>query len=520
MSQDSELVREYRLDPKKFIRDMWGLIPQPIKPEHEDDVYSAIVSGDFNSIQAIWFQPFEKGKHITWQQFLILSAVEKAAKGQATHRISVRSGHGIGKSAVISWLLLWYLFCYQNSQIPCTAPSSDQMYDVLWKEAALWIYRMPKAVADLYEHQSTHIRMKQSPETWFARAKTARKEAPEALAGIHSDNVMMLVDEASGVPEQIYVVAEGALTSADIFVILISNPTRLVGYFHDTHAVDSHNWQIMRFNSEDSPIVDDKYVNRIIEKYGIGSDEYRVRVLGEFPKADAIDSKGYTPMYTENDIIEIPETHTFLHGAKMGIDPAGEGDDKTVWVVRDTMKAAVVAVENISSPKSIAQKTLTLMDMYKILPNNIYVDNFGVGANVAQELARAYTGVLEGRPKIQVMVNGINVGDKADDPDTFVNKKAEAFRRGKEWIRSGGEFVEHNSWKELLTIRYRAELSGKTKIMSKKEMKDEGYLSPNTADAWMLTFVDDMYTTQSMIDQQNIESTTIREEDKYDIFTM
>ena len=107
------------------------------------------------------------------------------------------------------------------------------MYDVLWKELVKWLKLMPEQIQGLYEWSNTYIRVKERPETWFARAKTARKEAPEALAGVHGDYVMFVIDEASGVPEEIFNTAEGALTSSDILVIMISNPTRLIGYFYE-----------------------------------------------------------------------------------------------------------------------------------------------------------------------------------------------------------------------------------------------------------------------------------------------
>ena len=194
---DLQLYRELQKSPILFVSKMWGLSPQ-----------------DKN-------EPFIKGKHITFQQAEILNAVELALQGEKSNRISIRSGHGVGKSATISWLMLWYLFCFKDCQIACTAPSAEQMNDVLWKEAMKWIQLMPDVVKKKYEWTGSHIRIDESPETWFARAKTARKEAPEALAGVHGEHVMLLVDEASGVPEEIYNTAEGSLTEKNTLVIII-----------------------------------------------------------------------------------------------------------------------------------------------------------------------------------------------------------------------------------------------------------------------------------------------------------
>jgi len=457
---DIEIYKKMQKSPLFFIECMWGMVP-----ERDNSKYI-------------------KGKHLTWQQHDILLAVEEALKG-GKKRISVRSGHGIGKSATLAMLILWYLFCYKDAQVPCTAPTSDQIHDILWKEVAKWLNLMPKPVREKYEWTNGYIRITESPETWFARAKTARKENPEALAGVHGDFVMYIVDEASGVPEEIFNTAEGALTGDNVLVILISNPTRLIGYFYDSHHKDKESWQTLGFSSIDSPIVDKEFVNRIISKHGEDSDEYKIRVLGEFPREDTMDDKGYIALFSENDI-KISDTEEFIGERRLGIDPSGEGDDKTVWVIRDNFKAKIVAVEKVSNASSIAQKTMTLMQHYQVKGEHTYIDNFGAGANVAQELALA-----------GIRVKAINVGDKPSDEEMFLNRRAEASWRVKQWFRKGGELVDHKGWDEILTIRYRKELSGKMKIMGKLEMKKEGIKSPDHYDALMMTFLDPEITRRA-----------------------
>ena len=476
---DSEDKIHFRLlarSPILFIAQTWGLIPQPLKPECIEEVRELIDAGRLSEINVKQFDSFIRGKHITWQQWVILLAVERAIANKAPKRIAIRSGHGVGKDCTLAWLIFWYLFTRKNSQIPCTAPTADQLYDVLWKEIAKWHKLMPARIHAQFEWSMMYLRFKHSPETWFARARTAKKEQPEALAGVHSQYVFYVADEASGIPDEVFNTAEGSLTTQNILFMMISNPTRLLGYFYYAFHRDEKLWQTLAFSSIDSPIVDKEYNEGIKAKFGEDSDEYKIRVLGEFPRADAIDDRGYVPLLLEEDLKQIEDTGR-LRNPRMGVDPSGEGDDETVWVIRDSFKAKLVAKEKISNAKSIAQKTITLMDFYEIPDTNVFVDNFGVGANVAQELGLA-----------GLRVNGVNVGEKADDTDRFVNKRAENFIRVKEWLRLGGELIQNNKWKELLTIRYRRELSGKVKIMSKDDMRKDGIPSPNVADALMLTF--------------------------------
>lgn len=450
-----ERLQDYQKSPIPFIGDMWGL--HPLK---KDEV-------------------FIKGKHISPQQLEVLLAVERSSMGEGLSRISVVSGHGIGKSSMLSWLILWFLFSYWESQVACTAPTAAQMHDVLWKELSLWISRMPPVIQTLYDHSSTHIRMAENPEGWFARARTASKENAEALAGVHAEHVMIVADEASGIPDPIFATAEGALTGENVLMIMCSNGTRSTGYFYESHHKDSKSWERFSFSSKDSPVVKDGYIQRIAEKYGEDSDDYRVRVLGLFPREDNMDRSGFVPLINQGDLKYTIE-QDFAGPIKLGVDPAGEGRNTSAWVVRDRFRAVVVAQESVSTPKTIAQKTLTLMEEFGIPASSVYVDIFGVGARTVQELA------ISG-----AYVNGVNVGEAPQDPSRYCNQRAEVYFRLREWLRSGAELFNDKRWDELTTVKFRHNERGRIQIMSKQQMLASGIKSPDVADALSLTFVDE-----------------------------
>lgn len=487
--------------PSVFVEKMWGLVPQPVKEDYRTALADILkLKGeDWESgkheIEAHWFATFEKGKHITWQQWLILYSLEKGLKGEASLKLSIASGHGIGKSAVVSWIILWFLFSFYNAQVPCTAPTGYQMYDVLWKELNLWIARMPKDVQTKYVWGADHIRMAESPATWFARAQTASKENTEALAGVHADHVLTVADEASGVPEQVYNTAEGAWTSGNIIVILISNPTRVNGYFYDTHHKLKRHWQCMRFSSIDSPVVDSGYEAKIAERHGRESAEYGIRVLGKFPKEDSMDDGGYVSLLTEKNINDIPDVGIRWTGAViLGVDPSGEGKDKTSWVLRDNFKMMKIHEERKSNAKTIAEKTITFIEQYGIDPRDVVVDSFGVGMDVGMQIAIATGGKME--------VTTVNVGEKSDlesDQELYLNKRAEAYYKMKKWLQSEGEMVENKNFREeLLEQKYKRGLSGKIQMMPKVDMKKKyGYDSPNDADAASLTFLRELSPAQT-----------------------
>jgi hypothetical protein len=396
--------------------------------------------------------------------------------------------HNTGKSCTSSWLILWFLFTHYESQVACTSPGQQQLYDVLWKE----IKRMPLGFGNNFIWESSHIRMKDAPEVWFARAKTASKENTEALAGVHADWVMIIVDEASGVEEPIFETMEGALTSGNVVVFLVGNGTRSNGYFYDTHHKDQNRWQNYQFSSLDSPRVDAKYVQGIVDKYGSDSTQYAIRVCGNFPEEGLTDDKGYVQLFSEKDLHFVPYDHLWIPVGRAicGLDTSGEGQDSTQWAIRDRQRAAIVASEQKSTSAGMANKTVTLCDKFNVDPIDTVIDAFGVGHSVAQEIALITSGNTK---KFAWRVSPVNVGDQCDDEydkELYVNKRAEAFHKMMLWARAGGEFMESPRLKdELFSIRYKRTLSGRIQIMDKQSMSKLGYSSPNMADALSLTFL-------------------------------
>lgn len=499
-----EFLKKCR-DPFFFIKAMWGLeLQSPYDPfktviyDVEPEKWRAEWFGEKVGDRWQW-NDFEKGKHITWQQGAILEGVRRAAPQftkylntgnlgiepkvfrkcfylSEKNKIAVKSGNGIGKSCVSSWLVLWFLFCFRQCQIPCTAPTSSQMNDVLWKEVAMWLNKMPDVYKNLFEVTSGYIRVKEDREVWFARARTSRKETPEAFSGVHAEYIMALADEASGVPDIIYEYGKGIATAPFWLFFMFSNPTRGQGHFRDAFKEGS-DWRQYTFDSRESPVVNHKFVQEKIESSGYDSDDFRIFVKGEFPKADAMDSQGYVPLLTEAMIRgAMTGNRDNMPVSVLGVDPSGEGNDKTAFVGRDSYSAVILAEEQVSTPKSIAARAATFISMYKLGSRKTVVDNFGEGANVAQELALSGFNVV-----------AMNVGQPPISPK-FLNKRAELAWKLREWIQKGGVLSDDDRWLELLNLRYRYNESGKLQLMPKDKMKKEGLKSPNFADALMLTF--------------------------------
>lgn len=441
-------------DPAYFIRKVWWLSVTSKKEE------------------------FVKGSTLTHQQSEIVEAVKKAVNWEAPRQITIRSWHGIGKSTIVAMLIIWYLFCHKNSQIPTTAPTAPQLQDILRKEVSTRLNKMPEPIKEQFDLTSDYLRIKSNREWRFARARTGKKENPEALAGVHSDYVMLLADEASWVADEVFNSSSWALSWPNKLFILISNPTRLTWYFYKTQK-QLEWWQRLNFSSKDSPIVDHSFVDKIITEHGEDSDEYRIRVLWEFPKEEWVDSKGFLPLINMNKVEYVWDLD-FSTNARLGVDCWWQWSDETILVLRDSFWAKILAREKISTPKTIASLIVESINSYGLLPSNVSVDNIGVGANVSQEVLRASGYVI----------HWVNVGEKAISHERFVNSRAEAFWSMRDRIIAWGQLTWDNIIREdLAMLRYRRELNGKIKLMSKHDMRKLFGKSPDVADALMLTFI-------------------------------
>ena len=313
--------------------------------------------------------------------------LQSVAQHQMT---SVRSGHGVGKSAVEAWVVIWFLLTRPFPKVPCTAPTQHQLFDILWAEISKWL-RNNKALGKELIWTKEKIYMRGYPEEWFAVARTASK--PDALQGFHSEDILYVIDEASGVDDTIFEPVLGALSTPGAKLLMCGNPTQLSGFFYDSHHKNRTSYQALHIDGRQSSRVSQDFVQTIIRMYGEDSDVFRVRVAGEFPlQEDDI----FIPLpLVENSIMTEPpqrEEPTLIH---IGCDVARFGDDRTVIgykvdeVVKfhkkrqgqDTMKTADDIVE---LGEMLVRRYGLTEDSGMTIPTK--VDDGGVGGGVVDRL--------------------------------------------------------------------------------------------------------------------------------------
>jgi len=423
--------------------------------------------------------------YLTWQQTIELEAYQRAINtfdkdsyNIVNRKISIVSGHGIGKTSFASIITIHFLTTMFHSQIGATANSKDQLQDIYLKEFYIWKKRLPVQFGNQIKELNDKIVI---DKDWFMRARVAGKDNPEALAGLHGDYVMLFIDEASGVWSKIFETMKGSLSGDNWLVIMTSNPTRSEGYFYDSQKGGS-GFTKLHFNSEDSPIVKQGMIDDIIEDYGLDSDEYRIRVLGKFPDESEMDDKGWIPLFANMTINFEEESNQVIKNAILGVDPSGSGGDSTKATVRDSIYMKNVLSESKSKAPDLARKVEIIRDIYNIYDSDIGVDAFGVGAKlVAEYQPRQTTGAI----------NAI-LSDKPREEDNRYNSfKSEMGWRFREWIAGGGIIItnKQRAWlREMDKIKYRRNRAGKIELMGKVEFKKEYGFSPDLFDSALHTF--------------------------------
>lgn len=431
------------------------------------------------------------------------------AFGRGERRIAFRSCHGVGKTTVAAWLCWIMLLTRFPQKTAITAPTKGQLEDALMAEIGAWHKRLPQPLQELFDVTQHRIELRAAPDESFLTAKTARDETPEALQGVHSDFVLLVADEASGVGEKIFEAAVGSMSGDNAVTLLLGNPTRTSGYFFEAFHSMADLWHTIHVTgvpgterghehrSYYSPRVTADFIEQVARTYGRDSDAFRVRALGEFPRGDAdtIIPIELIVAAQERDIV-VPDDMTEI----WGLDVARYGDDESALVRRNRL-AVLPRIETwggMDLMYTVGRVKRAYDDQPSHLkPEKILVDEIGLGAGVVDRLREL------GLPAI-----GVNVSEKRGVDDRYHNLRTELWFRGRAWLDAANRKLPERctcgkcSGKDDHALRLRQELartrydvadsSGKLLAEPKKSLKKRGYPSPNIADAFLLTLADDV----------------------------
>lgn len=412
------------------------------------------------------------GREVEDRQFDGVNAVDPI-------QVAVSSGHGIGKSALSAWLILWVMSTRPNSKGVVTANTGDQLRTKTMSELAKWHSRC--ITRDWFETTSMSISHRTYNETWRVDALTSREEASESFAGLHcaDSTPWYLFDEASAIPEKIWEVAKGGLTDGEPMHICFGNPTKNTGSFYDCFRRQKHRWITRQIDSRTAKMTNKKLIKDWVDDFGEDSDFVRVRVRGLFPK-------GGDMQFIPSDVVY--EAQKRAPGRYLGDDPlicgidlARGGDDNCMIGFRRGKDAKSEKTYRIPGEKSrdsmkVVGMITMILDRHK--PDVTFLDETGLGGPIADRLNQLGYHVI-----------GVNFGGKADDQKKYVNKTAEMGARCRDWLLNGGAIVDDPQLETELTSRdYDHNDKDQLVLERKKDMKKRLGVSPDWADQLYLTF--------------------------------
>ncbi len=394
---------------------------------------------------------------------------------------STASGHGIGKSALISMLSLWAIMTFPESRGIVTANTEGQLRTKTWPELRKW-YSLC-LLRDWFRVDNTTLRSTDPglEGTWRLDMSPWSENNTEAFAGLHNEGkrILLLCDEASGIARAVFETAMGAMTdlNTEIIMLLLGNPTRPKGYFFDTHNKLRNRWRTRSIDSRTVEGTNKVLMNQWVEDYGEDSDFVRVRVRGMFPKSA-------TSQLIPSDVIERSSTNEtsplVTDPLVFGIDVARFGDDQSVMYARKGKSAAVYGPWKWRGLNTIALADEIIPKLIEFKPHYVNIDGGGVGGGLIDVLRSKGFNVHE-----------VLFGASARN-DQYGNKRAEMWCDMRDWLMAGGciPWYDKELIDDLTNQEYTVPETGKNQLflVPKDLMKKDGYPSPDSGDALALTF--------------------------------
>lgn len=431
---------------------------------------------------------YDLGGRLEPPQVEILTAVAGFPYGTGLYGVAIRSAKGIGKTYALAWLALWFLATKFESTVLCTAPKEDQIWDHLWAEMER-VIRGSSWMESYLDFNATRIGVKGGPDIWQAVGRVGRHK--ESIQGFHADDMMYVVDEASGVDDDVIDTLIDGMSHERNLTVMSANPWRNTGAFYRAFNKDRRHWLQKHYTAYDSKRVSPSTIERAIRARGKSDPKVLVTIFGEFPKQaqDALFSMGWfydaqarAPQIMEGRVV-------------YGLDVARYGNDSSAmarrrgwhydylerWHGLNTMETARTMAEKLEEHEPDEDVTVN-------------VDVIGVGAGVVDRLWEMQEA---GKISDSVTINPVNVAESPQDDDKYATLRDELWIDFGDRMRDGhvsfdrdidGDLFEAMVGDALPAKKRFLGRGAKSKVNSKDEMKKltpDGN-SPDMMDAVLL----------------------------------
>lgn len=431
-------------------------------------------------------------------------------------RVSVRSCHGIGKTAIASAAGLWHLYSFENSILITTAPTARQVTELIWREIRGHHGRSNLPGRCL----TTKLEL---GDQWYAMGFST--DDPNKFQGFHPEggHIMVIVDEAAGVSEEIFTVMEGILTNQYAVLLLIGNPTTTSGKFYNTHHVLREVYKTIAISALDSPnftgedipqairpkLITPQWVKDREIEWGVDSPLYKSRVLGEFPDqadsalialswaeaaqkrfaTDGVSAKTVVITQTNTDGTVLWRPRAIQEPVVLGADIARRGSAESVVYIRKGPYVLHFSAWRGADLMLTTGRILKLCLDYDV--DIVNIDASGIGAGVADRL----------REQMVRSVNSVMVGTVPNDKERFRYLRDEIYWGLRERLREGdiGPITDNKTLAQLTAIQYVFNSRGRIEIETKEEMAKRGLPSPDRADALALAFAPMNFYVPNMV---------------------
>lgn len=399
-------------------------------------------------------------------------------------RVAVASGHGIGKSALISMLIDWALDTCDDARVLVTANTEPQLRTKTWPEATKW--RMLSITKDWWKPTKTGF-FSTTPghaESWRADVVTWSEHNTEAFAGLHNKGkrIVVIYDEASNIADKVWEVTEGALTdeNTEIIWIAFGNPTRNTGRFRECFGKFRSLWKTTHIDSRTVEGTNKAYLDEMVDTYGEDSDIVRVRVRGQFPSASSMQ---FIATHVVEEARKRSVTASYDEPLVMGVDVARYGDDDSTIYFRRGRDARSIPPVRMSGVDTmqLAARVLELQRRFGAVA--VFVDEGGIGAGVADRLK------MLGAPVFGVQFGGKPLGQVSLGEGVKVaNRRAEMWAIMRDWLNGGAIPNDDRLQDDLIGVEYGFNTKDQILLEKKEHMKARGLASPDDGDGLGLTF--------------------------------
>lgn len=400
--------------------------------------------------------------------------------------LAMKACKGPGKTTVLAWIGWHYLVTRPQAKIAAISVSKDNLKDGLWAELAKWMHESEFLKRE-FEWTARRIYHKVHSNIWFMSARSYSKNADKqeqaaALAGLHADYMMFLIDECSDIPMGVLATAEAGLTSGkECKIVMAGNPTRKDGPLYFACTQGREQWYVIEITSDPddpkrTPRVDIEWSRKMIKQYGKDHPYVLINIMGKFPPTSLNVLLGPEEVEAAMRRKIDPKDYVFSQ-KRMGIDVARFGGDRTILFPRQGLQAFKVVEMRDARTNEIADRAIRGKNRWEC-EREFVDDTGGFGAGVVDHM------LLKGyNPQ------PVNFSQKANDGQ-YYNKRAEMYFEMAKWIKRGGALpYDAELIKELTTPFYYFK-NGQMILESKDDIKARLGYSPDKADALALTFAE------------------------------